>query len=147
VKPSPETLPSKLDTINYGRYLVKAASCIDCHTLVNKNNIILEKAFSGGREFQMPSGMLRSTNITPDLETGIGGWTKEFFITRFKVYDLSSYDPDILNKGDLMTMMPWTMYAGMDSSDLGAMYAYLKTMHPLKNAVTRWTPYFTTERR
>jgi hypothetical protein len=111
VKPSPETLPSKLDTINYGRYLVKAASCIDCHTLVNKNNIILEKAFSGGREFQMPSGMLRSTNITPDLETGIGGWTKEFFITRFKVYDLSSYDPDILNKGDLMTMMPWTMYA------------------------------------
>jgi len=137
-KPAPGVIPSKTDSINYGEYLVGAGACIDCHTPTEKNQIVMDKAFSGGREFLMPSGILHSANITPDNESGIGTWTKASFIARFKAYDLSIYNPAILNKGDLMTLMPWTMYAGMDTTDLAAIYAYLKTIKPLKNAVTKW---------
>lgn len=34
-------------------------------------------------------------------------------------------------------MMPWNMYAGMDTIDLKAMYAYLKTLKPIKNEVIK----------
>ena len=138
-KASPRPVPSKSDTLVYGKYLTEAAACIDCHTPVAKNQIIPEKAFSGGREFQMPGGMLRSSNITPDKETGIGQWSKDWFIGRFKSYDLSTYSPGTLDNGALVTIMPWTMYAGMDSTDLAAIYVYLRSVPPLKNTVARWT--------
>ena len=87
----------------------------------------------------MPGGMLRSSNITPDKETGIGQWSKDWFIGRFKSYDLSTYSPGTLDNGALVTIMPWTMYAGMDSTDLAAIYVYLRSVPPLKNTVARWT--------
>jgi hypothetical protein len=34
----------------------------------------------------LPFGTVRSANITPDMETGIGGWSKEVFIARFKYF-------------------------------------------------------------
>lgn len=75
------------------------------------------------------------------LETGIGNWTREDFIKRFKAYDLSTYVPPSMNKGDLMTIMPWTMYAGMDSSDLSSVYQALQALKPTNNKVVRWMPY------
>ena len=140
-KPSPGTLPLKNDSVNYGKYLVGAAACVDCHSPVDgKNNIILEKMFSGGRTFLMPTGKLVSSNLTPDEETGIGAWSKERFISRFKEYDISNYKSGTLNKAKFLTVMPWTMYAGMDSTDIGAMFVYLKTVPALKNEVIPWTP-------
>jgi hypothetical protein len=88
----------------------------------------------------MPTGTLLSANITPDKETGIGAWTKQHFVTHFKAYDLATYSPPVLSKEDLMTVKPWTMFAGMDTTDLEAIYAYLKTLAPVKNLVTLWTP-------
>ena len=97
-------------------------------------------AFAGGREFKMPTGILLGANITPDKETGIGKWTKQKFVARFKAYNLGTFQPRVLDKEDLMTVMPWTMYAGLDTTDLEAIYAYLKTQTPVKNSVTWWTP-------
>lgn len=69
--------PDPNDKERYGGYLVNAAGCIDCHTQVKNGQLISELAFSGGREFSMPAGVVRSSNITPDAETGIGSWDEE----------------------------------------------------------------------
>ncbi len=52
-KAVPGTMPSSKDTIDYGKYMVNAASCIECHTQVDKGQIVEKLAFSGGREFSL----------------------------------------------------------------------------------------------
>lgn len=140
-KADPAVKPPKSDSLAYGQYLMLAAGCIECHTKDNKGQIIKELAFSGGREFRMPDGLLTTPNITPDRETGIGNWSREDFIKRFKAYDLSSYVPPAVKKGELMTVMPWTMYAGMDTTDLSSVYKALMALKPMNNKVVRWMSY------
>ena len=133
--------PQATDTVKYGEYLVRASGCIECHTPAEHGQIVKALAFTGGREFQMPDGsLLESSNITPDEETGIGKWTKEAFIFRFKTYDLSTFKPPLLQKGEMQSIMPWTMYAGMDSTDLTAIYRYLHSLKPVKNKVAKTKP-------
>ena len=130
----PQTKPPGTDTLKYGAYMVNVAGCIECHSPVKNGQIIARKEFTGGREFMMPSGMVRSANLTPDQETGIGSWTPEHFVARFKAYS----NPDnvaIMTKNDVNTVMPWTMYAGMDSTDLLAIYKYLHSLKPMPNKV------------
>src|SRR5450759_5494804 len=81
----PSKRPSTQDSLNYGKYITTAASCIDCHTPVtDKGDLIMAKAFSGGREFPMEGGGTSvSTNITFDKKTGIGEMDKEMFISTF----------------------------------------------------------------
>ncbi|MEZ4764059.1 MAG: hypothetical protein R3C26_13015 [Calditrichia bacterium] len=57
------------------------------------------------------------------------------FINRFKQYADSSYQSPVVSINEFNTIMPWTMYAGMSEEDLGAIYAYLKTVSPVKNKV------------
>ena len=132
------TKPPKSDSIKYGAYLTNAAGCIECHTQVNKGQIIPKLAFSGGREFKMPNGILRSANITPDNTTGIGSWTENQFLLRFKAYT-DSVNLPVLNANEVNTIMPWPMYCGMDSSDLKSIYRYLRTLKPIKNEVAHFT--------
>jgi hypothetical protein len=134
--PTQKPLPS--DTVKYGEYLVKAAGCIECHTPAKHGQIIKELAFTGGREFQLPDGLLMSSNITPDAETGLGNWSKEAFINRFHAYDLLLNAPIVLSKGDMQTIMPWTMYAGLTETDLGAIYSYLQSLNPVKKRVVKF---------
>ncbi len=124
--------PSPGDTINYGKYLVQVASCGDCHHNEKKGE------FAGGNEFQQPTGILRVANITPDNETGIGTWTKEMFVQRFKMYADSSYKPRQMGADEVNTMMPWMMYKGMQQSDLEAIYAYLRTVKPVHNSIVKF---------
>ena len=127
-KPDPE------NRVEYGRYLVNAAGCIDCHSPVKNGQVISEFAFSGGREFPMPNGILKSANITPDKQTGIGKWNEQDFLSRFKAYS----NPEtavVLGENQVNTIMPWTMYAGMKTSDLRAIYAYLQTLKSIENDV------------
>jgi hypothetical protein len=131
---SPLERPAKTDLVNYGAYIVTIAACIECHTQVNKGQIIPELAYSGGRAFQMENGIVRSANITPDAETGLGAWTEDVFVARFKAYT-DSVNISKLAANQVNTIMPWSMYAGMDTTDLRAIYAYLKTIKPLKNKV------------
>jgi mono/diheme cytochrome c family protein len=136
-----QTKPDTTDQLAYGAYVVNASGCIECHTQVDKGQIIKDLAFSGGREFLFPDGsVVRSSNLTPDTETGIGKWTREEFIARFKQYADSSYTPPTVRAGEFNTIMPWTMYAHMKESDLSAIYTYLKTVKPMSNSVVKFTP-------
>ena len=58
---------------------------------------------------------------------------------RFKMYT----DPDLIAKLDAKefnTIMPWTMYGKMDTSDLRSIYAYLMTLKPIENKVEHYLP-------
>ena len=62
------------------------------------------------------------------------------FLGRFKQYADSGYTPPKVNPGEFNTIMPWTMYAGMKEDDLKAIFAYLKTLAPIKNQIVKFTP-------
>jgi len=133
--------PDPSDQLAYGAYMVNASGCIECHTQVDKGQIIQEKSFSGGREFSFPDGsVVRSANITSDPETGIGKWTKEQFITRFKAFADSAYVLPTVQPGEFNSIMPWTMYSQMKEEDLAAIFAYLQTVSPMTNKVTKFSP-------
>lgn len=132
--------PDVNDQVAYGAYLFNAAACGDCHTRKEQGTPVAGMELAGGFEFPLPSGgTVRSANITPDKETGLGNWTEEMFLQRFKVYADSSYKSPVIKKGDFNTVMPWTMFATMKSDDIKAIYAYLKTVKPIKNDVTRFS--------
>lgn len=130
-------MPPKSDQVAYGKYLVNAASCNDCHTKQDKGKFVGEP-FAGGFEFKFPDGtIVSSMNITPD-PTGIGSWDKETFLSRFRMYSDSGYVPQKVKDGDFKTVMPWGMYAGMTNEDLEAIFAFLRTVKPAHNVVERF---------
>lgn len=136
-EPNLQEKPDPSDVINYGKYLVTGAGCADCHTPMKDGKPVEGMTFAGGQEFPLPFGTLRTPNITPDNETGIGIWSKENFIDKFKSFELSNYQPENVTLNEFNTIMPWTMYAGMDSTDLAAIYDYLRTIKPIKHQVER----------
>ncbi|CAF3427354.1 unnamed protein product [Rotaria sp. Silwood2] len=130
------TMPSKDNLTAYGGYLVNAASCIECHSDVVKGKRVEGMEFAGGREFNFPGPKkIVSANITPDKETGIGYWTEEAFVNKFKSFEDASKLQSYNSPKDFQSIMPWNMYAGMDTFDLRAIYAYLKTLKPITNKV------------
>jgi hypothetical protein len=134
-------LPDEHDTLRYGAYMVNAAACFQCHTNVDKGDPLPGMDFAGGREFGVPGGAtVRSANITPDKETGIGNWTKAQFIARFRMYADSTMKPVHVNEGEFQTIMPWYAYGKMKGSDLEAIYTYLRTVKPVSNKVVKFQP-------
>ena len=129
--------PPKADTKKYGKYIATAAGCRDCHTPFDKGQPKEDMFYAGGREFPMSYGTLRAPNITPDKKTGIGTWTQEQFVARFKNYSPDHYDPPKVSGKDFQTIMPWTVYADMDSTDMKALYTYLHSLEPIQNKVKR----------
>ena len=132
--------PKSSGLYEYGKYLVNAAACADCHTPQSKGTPIEGMDFAGGMEFHMPMGIIRSANITPDVETGIGSWTKEIFIQRFKSYAMDKAKYFNADSMKSYTIMPWTLFAGMNEDDLGAIYSHLRTLQPVKHKIETFTP-------
>lgn len=133
--------PDPSDELAYGAYLVSASGCVECHTQVSKGRIIPELSFSGGREFGFPDGsIVRTPNITSDEESGIGRWTREQFLARFKIFSDSSYVVPTVKPGEFNTIMPWTMYSQMTEKDLSSIFTYLHTVKPVSNKVVIFTP-------
>lgn len=131
--------PEKGDRIAYGKYVVTAAGCMDCHTKFEGGAYVGPKG-GGGREFAFPDGsVVRSANLTPHV-TGVGKYTRESFIARFKLYADSSHRHMPVTPGKMQTLMPWVMYSGMEEEDLGAIYDYLQTLEPYDHAVTLFSP-------
>ncbi len=130
----------KKNSAKYGEYLVTIASCTDCHTQAEKGEPRPGMYLAGGMEFNLPWGKIRSANITPDNITGIGSWTKEEFIARFKSFDSDSARNISVKPGSYNTIMPWVFLAGMTEEDLGAIYDYLRTIKPVNNSVIHFTP-------
>jgi mono/diheme cytochrome c family protein len=138
---NPVPVPDKNDPATYGKYLVNMASCNECHTQRDdKGQLLPGMDFAGGMAFNLPSGVDRSANITPDMETGIGRWTKEDFIGRFKIMDGDSARNIPVTPEQFNTPMPWLQYAGMTEEDLGAIYDYLRTLKPVNNLVVKFIP-------
>ena len=137
---NPSPTPDKNDKPGYGKYLVTIAGCSDCHTPMEKGKRLPGMDFAGGFEFKLPMGTIRSANITPDPDLGIGKWTKEDFIKRFKSMESDSSKNIVVREGEFNTVMPWTMFAGMEVEDLGAIYEYLRTLTPVSHIVVRFTP-------
>ncbi len=136
----PMERPSLEDTIAYGKYITTIGGCADCHTPQNQGADIEGMYLAGGFEFKGPFGTVRSSNITPHKQTGIGNMSKEKFVNRFKQYDIPVDSlPDVEEK-QFNTIMPWQMYAGMTEQDLEAIYAYLQTVEPVENKVVKFIP-------
>jgi hypothetical protein len=138
---APQPRPDPSDQLAYGAYLVNASGCVECHTQVEKGQIIKSLAFSGGREFMFPDGgIVRSSNISSDPKTGIGRWTERQFVARFKNFADSAYTPPTVGVGEYNTIMPWTMYGGMKEEDLMSIFTFLQTVEPIANKVTLFSP-------
>jgi mono/diheme cytochrome c family protein len=75
-----------------------------------------------------PWGASFSANITSD-PTGIGNWTEEQFFTAIRKGKYKGLEPG----RNLMPPMPWHMIAKITDEDLKAIFAYLKTVKPVKN--------------
>lgn len=130
--------PYESDPIAYGKYMITAAGCADCHTPMEKGRPIAGMEYAGGFSMGMLSGgVVNSANLTPH-ETGLKNWTREGFIQRFKALN----HPDAMNlpipEGELNTPMPWTYYASMSDVDLGAIYDYLRSIPPIENKVEKY---------
>ena len=136
----PVNRPPASDTVAYGKYMTTISACTGCHTPENKGFKIEELYMAGGFEFQMPGGTIRSSNITPHMKTGIGTWSEQEFIDRFKRYDVPTDSLPSSSEQGFNTVMPWKMYAGMETDDLKAIFAYLKTIEPVENNVQRFSP-------
>jgi hypothetical protein len=126
------------NTIERGKYY--SVSCNFCHTPNEKGKFKEDEKFSGGNEINMPDGsILKTANLTSDKETGIGNWTKEMFIERFRAFR----NPENIPKtgpGDFNTIMPWSEFAKTSDEDLGAIYDYIRTFPPIKKSVVKFTP-------
>ena len=101
-----------------GEYLTKAADCAACHTAPGG------QPFAGGRAFKLPFGTIYSTNITPDLQTGIGQWSDAEFVRAL-------HRGIGKNGEDLYPALPYTAYALLSTDDVVAIRAYLSTVRPV----------------
>ncbi len=61
------------DKIEAGELLAAIGDCVVCHTAEGGQK------FAGGRPLPTPFGVIHSTNITPDADTGIGTWSEDAF--------------------------------------------------------------------
>jgi mono/diheme cytochrome c family protein len=137
--PSFRPMPPASDRVAYGEYMINAALCGECHTPFDEQGTpVPGRDYTGGTAFKLPGGgVVRSANITPDADTGIGTWSEQQFIDKFKAFDGAPYRTLTAAEQRENTWMPWTAYAGMTREDLGAIYAYLRTLKPVVNRVQK----------
>lgn len=120
--------------IERGEYLTRAADCVVCHSAKEG------APFAGGRAFVLPFGTLYSTNITPDVETGIGAYTDADF--------LNAVHKGIGRGGTkLYPAMPYASYTSMSDADALAIKAYLFTLKPLHAPALQNTLMFPFDQR
>lgn len=104
-----------------GEYISRLGGCHSCHT----NPKDKDSALAGGVALKSPFGVFHAPNITPDKETGIGGWSDEDFVramTDGVAPDGSHYYPSF----------PYTSYTRMTRRDLIDLKAYLDTVRPVR---------------
>jgi mono/diheme cytochrome c family protein len=119
--PAAMAAPDDDKAVARGEYLVHAGGCITCHTAEGEDAVPL----AGGRALESPYGTFYAPNITPDVETGIGGWSDEDFVNAF----WNGVSPE----GDhYFPAFPYTSYTGVTRDDLLAMQAYLSSLEPVQ---------------
>lgn len=124
----PVAAPDFSDQVKRGSYLAQLSSCSDCHSPHGgKGEIIPETEFAGGLVFdEGPTGKVASANLTPD-PTGIIRYDEAKFLTAMRT--------GMVGPRPLSPVMPWAYFGKMSDDDLKAIYAYLKTVKPIKHVV------------
>jgi mono/diheme cytochrome c family protein len=145
-----------------GKHLVETLGCADCHTPLKMGakgpEPDLSRAYSGHPQdlvlppakapeapwgwvgsatntaFAGPWGTDFAANLTPDEETGIGGWDADLFISVIR--GGQRHD----GTRPLMPPMPWPGYAKLTDDELRAVFTYLVSLPPAKNKVPDYIP-------
>ena len=110
-------------TLDKGRVLAELGGCVHCHTVEGGGRL------SGGRLIETPFGRLWSTNLTPDVATGLGGWSFEAF--RRALREGVSRDGH-----RLYPAFPFPSFAKASDDDITSLYAYLMSQ-PAVNSPSR----------
>jgi len=125
------TIASAESQIDRGKYLVTVGGCSDCHTAGTFLGHPDMSRYLGGSDvgFAIPGlGVFVGRNLTPDKETGIGGWTDQQIITAFT----AGQRPD----GRMLApIMPWPALSQLTAADAQAIVAYLRSIPAVNNAV------------
>ena len=117
--------PPTADVLARGEYLTKAADCTACHTVQGS-----DKPFAGGVAFRLPFGTIYSSNITADVQTGIGSWSDDDFVRAVRV--------GIRKDGKrLYPAFPYTSYTQLSRSDVLAIKAYLYSLPKISQSNER----------
>ena len=121
--PAGVRIPDTEEAIAGGEYLAVAGGCGSCHRNPDDGD-----ALSGGLGIDTPFGVFYAPNITPDVETGIGGWQAADFIRAMK----HGRSPD---GGFYYPAFPYRSYAGLSDGDVLKIAAYLMSLPPRRNRV------------
>ncbi len=129
-------LPDTANQAEWGKYItLYQYECYACHSkdFSSNNYDIPEKSkgyFGGGNKmYQKDGSEIYTLNLTPDKETGIGDWSEEDFMKAVKT--------GIVPNGQPALRYPMIPYINLTDAELKAIYAYMKTVPPLKSKVER----------
>ena len=129
-------LPDTTNQVAWGKYIaLYQYECYACHSkdFSTNNYDTPEKSvgyFGGGNKmFQMDGSDIHTLNLTPDKETGIGDWSEEDFTKAVRT--------GIVPNGQPSLRYPMIPYINLTDAELKAIYAYMKTIPPVKNNVER----------
>jgi nicotinate dehydrogenase subunit B len=106
-------------TIERGRRLAALGDCAVCHTVIDG------VVNAGGRAIETPFGIIYGTNITPDVETGIGAWS-------YPAFERAMREGIHRDGRQLYPAFPYTHFAKATDADLQALYAYLMAQAPVR---------------
>ena len=115
----PKSFPK--EQILKGQELAYVGNCMGCHTAEGG------KPYAGGTPLKTPFGTIHGTNITPDPETGIGKWSAEAFTRAMR--------EGVDREGKhLFPAFPYDHFTKTTDEDLAALYAFIMTREPVKQA-------------
>jgi nicotinate dehydrogenase subunit B len=106
-------------TIARGAQFAALGNCATCHTAANG------ATNAGGRALDTPFGRIHSTNITPDIETGIGAWS-------YPAFERAMREGIRRDGRHLYPAFPYNHFAKATDADLQALYAYLMAQAPVR---------------
>ncbi|MFC4932187.1 c-type cytochrome [Massilia sp. GCM10023247] len=118
---SPADFAPTPENIARGAYLARAGDCMACHTTRGG------APYAGGRAFDTPFGRLHAPNITPEPSTGIGLWSADDFWRA--LHNGKSRDGRLLYPA-----FPYTNYTRVTRADSDALFAYMKSLPPVRQA-------------
>ena len=114
-----------------GKYLVTIAGCTDCHTPQERGQPLPGPDFGGGFILEGPWGRVASSNITPE-SSGISYYDPTIFTQAIRT--------GFVKARKLSQIMPWHTYRGMTDEDIAAVFAYIKTLTPVRHRVDNTEP-------